>query len=75
MDGASYFIPGLEWIFNSLYSKWKLNICEENHAVVTVKVLEAPVINRKGVNNQTGVYEWEIQTKVENHCTRSITYC
>lgn len=66
MDGASYFIPeGWNEYLTAYTASGNLTFVKENHAVVTVKVLEAPVINRKGVNNQTGVYEWEIQTKVE----------
>lgn len=66
MDGASYFIPeGWNEYLTAYTASGNLTFVKENHAVVTVKVLEAPVINRKGVNPQTNVYEWEIQTKVE----------
>lgn len=66
MEGASYFIPeGWNEYLTAYTASGNLTFVKENHAVVTVKVLEAPVINKKGVNQQTGVYEWEIQTKVE----------
>lgn len=66
MDGAKYFIPeGWNEYLTAYTNSGNLTFVKENHAVVTVKVLEAPVINKKGLNNQTGVYEWEIQTKVE----------
>lgn len=66
MEGATYFIPeGWNEYLTAYTASGNLTFVKENHAVVTVKVLEAPVINRKGLNPQTGVYEWEIQTKVE----------
>lgn len=66
MEGASYFIPeGWNEYLTAYTASGNLTFVKENHAVVTVKVLDAPVINKKGVNPQTGIYEWEIQTKVE----------
>lgn len=66
MEGASFFIPeGWNEYLTAYTASGNLTFVKENHAVVTVKVLEAPVINRKGINPQTNVYEWEIQTRVE----------
>lgn len=66
MDGASFFvINGWNEYLTAYTASGNLSFVKENHAVVTVKVLEAPVINRKGVNNLTNMYEWEIQTKIE----------
>lgn len=66
MEGASFFIPeGWNEYLTAYTASGNLTFVKENYAVVTVKVLEAPVINRKGINTQNNVYEWEIQTKVE----------
>lgn len=66
MEGASFFIPeGWNEYLTRYTASGSLTFVKENHAVVTVKVLEAPVINKKGINPQTNIYEWEIQTKVE----------
>lgn len=66
MDGAQYFIPeGWNDYLTAYVSSGNLTFVKENHAVVTIKITEAPVINRKGVNPQTGIYEWELQTKVD----------
>jgi hypothetical protein len=66
MEAANFFVPeGWNEYLTAYIDSGNLMFVKENHAVVTVKVLEAPVINRKGLNPQTGIYEWELQTKVE----------
>ncbi len=66
MEAAQYFIPeGWNDYLTAYTASGNLTFVKENRAVVTIKIIEAPVINRKGVNPQTGVYEWELQTKVE----------
>ena len=66
MEAAGFFIPeGWNEYLTAYTESGNLIFVKENHAVVTVKILEAPVINRKGLNPVTNIYEWEIQTKVE----------
>ena len=66
MDAANYFIPeGWNDYLTSYTQSGNLNFVKENKAVVSIKTLESPVINRKGLNQSSGLYEWEIQTKVE----------
>lgn len=66
MEAANYFVAQNWNEYLEAYTKsGGLIFVKNNKCVVTIKVLEAPVIIKKGVNPNTNVYEWDIQTKVQ----------